>query len=68
MLRLDVKKLILLQAKECLNNSELSERANIPRTTISKIINGKRNASTKTIGLLAKAFNVEVTELIVNEN
>lgn len=63
MLELDVKKLVLLQAESCLNTNELAQKANLPRTTISNIVHGKRNASPKTIGLLAKALNVKVTDL-----
>lgn len=63
MLELDVKKLVLLQAELCLNTNELAQKSNLPRTTISNIVHGKRNASPKTIGLLAKALNVKVTDL-----
>lgn len=64
MITLDISKLLLFQANACLNINELSEKATISRFTLSKIINGKRNASPKTIGLLAKALNVEVTDLV----
>lgn len=67
MLKLDVKRLLLLQAKACLNTNELAEKAEIPRTTITNIVHGKRNATPKTIGLLAKALNVDVTELLIDE-
>ncbi|NMF06588.1 helix-turn-helix domain-containing protein [Clostridium beijerinckii] len=67
MLKLDIKKLLLLQAKACLNTNELAERANMPRITLTNIIHGKRNATTKTIGLLAKALGVEVIELIMDD-
>lgn len=64
MIELDISKLLLFQAKACLNINELSEKAKISRYTLSKIINQKRNASPKTIGLLAKALNVTVDDLI----
>lgn len=67
MLKLDIRKLLLFQAKACLNTNELAEKAEIPRTTITNIVHGKRNATPKTIGLLAKALNVEVTEIIMQE-
>ncbi|AGF59460.1 plasmid maintenance system antidote protein VapI [Clostridium saccharoperbutylacetonicum] len=67
MLKLDIKKLVLLQAKACLNTNELAEIAKMPRATITNIVHGKRNASPKTIGLLARALNVDVTEIIINE-
>lgn len=64
MIKLDIRKLLLLQAKACLNTNELAKKAEISKTTLSKIINSKRNATPKTIGLLAKALNVNVTELL----
>lgn len=64
MLEIDVKKLLLLQAKSCLSTNELAEKAKIPRTTITNIVHGRRNATPKIIGLLAKALNVEVEQLI----
>lgn len=67
MLKLDIKKILLLQAKACLNTNELAEKAEMPRTTITNIVHGKRNATPKTIGLLARALNVDVTEIIINE-
>ena len=67
MLKLDIRKLLLLQAKACLNTNELAEKASMPRTTITNIVHGKRNATPKTIGLLARALNVEVTEIIIDE-
>lgn len=67
MLKLDIKKLLLLQAKACLNTNELAEKAEMPRTTITNIVHGKRNATPKTIGLLARALNVNVTELLNDE-
>ncbi len=67
MLKLDIKKLLLFQAKACLNTNELAEKAEMPRTTITNIVHGKRNATPKTIGLLARALNVEVTQILVED-
>lgn len=64
MLNLNIKKLLLLQAKECLSTNELAEKAALPRTTITNIIHGRRKATPKTIGLLAKALNVDVEQII----
>lgn len=66
-LKLDIQKVVLAQAKECLNISDLAEKAEIPRTTISNILNGRRNASPKTIGKIARALNLDVIELLSNE-
>ena len=67
LIKLDTEKLLLFQAKACLNSNELSKKANMPRTTLSNIVHGKRNATPKTIGLLAKALDVDVIELLVKE-
>ena len=67
MLELDIKKLLLMQAKACLNTNELAQKAEMPRTTITNIVHGKRKATPKTIGLLAKALNVTVEELIITK-
>ncbi|MGG7199047.1 helix-turn-helix domain-containing protein [Clostridium butyricum] len=68
MLELDIKKLLLLQAKACLNVNELAKKAEMPRTTVSKILHGERKANTKSIGLLAKALDVDVIEILIEEN
>lgn len=64
-MELDIKKLLLLQANECLSMNELCEKAEISRSTLSKIIHCKRNTNPKTIGLLARALKVEVIELLL---
>lgn len=67
MLRLDIKKILIEQAKECLDIKELSQRSKIPRATLISILNGKRNARPKTIGMLAKVLNIDVQEIIVQD-
>lgn len=67
LIELDIKKFGVAQAKACLYLNELSEKSGVTREGISKLIHGKRNATPKTIGLLAKALNVDVTEIIVNQ-
>ncbi len=68
MLKLNIKKILLLQAKECLTLNELAEKAGLTRNGISSIIHEKRQATPRTIGLLAKAFNVKVEELLIDED
>ncbi|MFL0198296.1 helix-turn-helix domain-containing protein [Clostridium sp. WILCCON 0269] len=64
MLNLNVKKLLLLQAKACLSTNELAKESTLPRTTITNITHGRRKATPKTIGLLAKALNVEIEQIV----
>ena len=54
-------------AKECLSANDLVEKSKLGRSTVSKIINGKQKPSTKSLGLLAKALNADVTEIIINQ-
>ena len=63
-MNLDLNKLKIAQAKACLSVNELVDKTGLGRTTISKTLNGKVKATPKTIGLIAKALNVDVSELI----
>ena len=61
---LDLKKFKTAQARACLSIDELTEKSGLSRATVSKIINGAVTPSIKSVGLLAKALNVDVTEII----
>lgn len=47
-----------------LSLNELAEKSGITRTGISSLIHGRTNATPKTIGLLAKALNVDVEDIV----
>lgn len=64
---INFKKLKIAQAKACLSIDEIVKKTGLGRTTVSKIFNGKISATPKTIGLLAKALNIDVTEIIISE-
>ncbi|MBY6836281.1 helix-turn-helix transcriptional regulator [Clostridium botulinum] len=64
---IDLIKLKIMMAKECLSVNDLVEKSNLGRATVSKIINGKQKPSTKSLGLIAKALNADVTEFIITE-
>lgn len=66
-LDIDLIKLKIMMAKECLSVNDLVEKSNLGRATVSKIINGKQKPSTKSLGLIAKALNADVTEFIITE-
>lgn len=66
-MNLDLNKLKLVQARACLSTNDLSKMTELSRATISRVINGKVKATPKTIGLIAKALNVDVAEIISDE-
>lgn len=68
-MKIDVEKLKIAQANSCLTNKELCKNAEVGALTLIEIKNGKRKSPTlKTLGKLAKALNVDVTELLEKEN
>jgi transcriptional regulator with XRE-family HTH domain len=66
-MNINVNKMRIAQANECLSVNELVKKSGLGRATVSKIINGSSNPSMKSLGLIAKALNVEVVELLVEE-
>ncbi|MGU8770231.1 helix-turn-helix domain-containing protein [Clostridium perfringens] len=66
-MNLDLNKLEILQARTCLSTNDLTEMTGLSRATVSRVINGKVKATPKTIGLIAKALNVDVIELLSEE-
>ena len=61
---LNLSKIKIAMARKCLSVNDLVEKSGLGRTTVSKIVNGKAEPTTKSLGLLAKALNVDVTEII----
>lgn len=57
------KKLELAMASACMNTEDLQRESNMPRPTINKVISG-RNVRLGTIGRVAKALGVDVTEIL----
>lgn len=62
----DKKKLELAMARACMNTGDLQKAVNMPRPTINNIITGRR-IRPGTIGKVAKALQVDVTEILVEE-
>lgn len=62
-MRADKSKLRLAMARACISSAELTEAANMPRPTVNKVISG-RTVSPKTIGCIAKALHVDVTDIL----
>ncbi len=63
-MNLDLNKLKLVQARACLSTNDLSKTTGLSKVTISRVLNGKVKATPKTIGLIAKALNIDVAEII----
>ncbi|MEI6043745.1 MAG: helix-turn-helix transcriptional regulator [Chloroflexota bacterium] len=59
-----MNQLELWRSRRKLNIQELADRCGINRATINRIEHGKVKPSAKTLGLLAEALNIDVTELI----
>lgn len=63
-MKLNLSKLRLAQARACLSINDLIKETGLGRSTISQTFNGKIRATPKTIGLIAKALNIDVAEII----
>lgn len=63
-MKLDVKRLHLELARLCLSKKELCDLSGVDVVTLSRIINGSQNPRPATIGRIAKALGVDVTELL----
>ena len=63
-MKIDARKLEILQARELLDNKELREKADIGHLTLVQIKQGIRNIQPKTVGKIAKTLNCDVTELL----
>lgn len=65
-MKINFQKLQIAMADACMNKSDLANAAGISRISIGKYFSGKREPSLKSIGKIAKALNVPVTEIIEN--
>lgn len=63
-MKLSTEKLNLAMARSCLSIGDLCERSGIPRPTLSQVRRGTRNPQPKTIGRIAKALNIDPSELL----
>lgn len=66
-MNIDVNKIRMAQANECLSVNELVQKSGLGRTTVSKIINGCTKPTVKSVGLIAKALKVQVKDLLADE-
>lgn len=63
-MNLDVLQLKIQMARASMNIADLSIAANLNKNTIASYTSGKRKPTTKALGLLAKALNCDVTDLL----
>lgn len=62
-MRVDRKKLEIAMARSCVNAEDLQKATNMPRPTLNNVISG-RNVRPGTIGKVAKALKIDVTEIL----
>lgn len=62
-MKADINKLKIAMARACLSTAALTKKANMPRATINGVISG-RSVRPETIGKVAVALGVDVTEII----
>lgn len=62
-LKVNKMKLKIAMARSKMNASDLSKKALMPLSTVSSVISGS-NARSKTLGKIAAALDVDVTEII----
>ena len=62
-MQINKMKLNLAMARACMNADDLQKAAEMPRPTLNNVIIGK-NVRPGTLGRVAKALGVDVTEII----
>lgn len=66
-MKLDRKKYELARARACMGQKDLVA-AGIPKGTLGGVLRGNIEARPETVGKIAKALGVDVTEIIETEN
>ncbi len=65
-MRANTEKIQLARARACMSSNQLHEATGMPRGTYLNVITGK-GVRPETLGLVAKALGVDVTELLEEE-
>lgn len=65
-LKADKKKLEIAMANACMNTEDVQKATELPRPTLNNVISG-RNVRPGTIGRVARALGVDVTEILEEE-
>lgn len=64
---IDSNKIKVMLAQEELSMKAFCELHNIPYSTFFQVLNGTRIPNLKTIGIIANALNVNVTDLLTTD-
>ena len=64
-LRVDRKKVEIILARKCMTSRELYKKAGITSTSYTKAVSTK-NSRVDTIGKIARALGVDVTEILAD--
>lgn len=62
-MKADRRKLEIAMARSCMNAEDLQKATNMPRPSLNNVISGK-SVRPGTIGIVAKALKVDVTEIL----
>lgn len=65
-MKADISKLRLAMARACMNPQDLAKAAEIPPQTVNGVLRG-RSVRPATIGRIARALRVDVSEIIMKE-
>lgn len=65
-MKANCKKLRLAMARVCMNPQDLAKAAEMPPQTVNGVLRG-RNIRPATIGRIARALGVDVTEILEQE-
>lgn len=63
----DKQKVQIAMARACMKPSDIAKKAQIPAQTVKNAICGIRSVSPATMGKVARALNVDVTEILLDE-
>lgn len=66
-MKINLQKLQIAMANQEFSSKELSKKCGVSQVTITRITKGVQVARPQTIGKIAKALNVPVTEIIETE-
>lgn len=64
----DRYKIQLAMARLCISLNELATKADMPVQTVRKVMSCNHSVKPITIGKIAKALQVDVTEILANES
>ncbi|WP_317853958.1 helix-turn-helix transcriptional regulator [Chakrabartyella piscis] len=63
-MKVNIQKLTVALANKCFSINDLAEQSNVSRISIGKLISGKVEPRTATVGKIAKALDCKVEDLV----